>query len=36
MKLYGVTKPVRTLFELIRMHRIVEMHDTKEAAVASF
>ena len=36
MKLYGVTKPVRTLFELICMHRIVEMHDTKEAAVASF
>jgi anti-sigma B factor antagonist len=26
----------RTLFELIRMHRIVEMYDTKEAALASF
>jgi anti-sigma B factor antagonist len=48
MKLFGVTKPVRTLFELIRMHRIrtlfelirmhriVEMYDTKEAALASF
>ena len=36
LKLFGVTKPVRTLFELIRMHRIVEMHESKEAAVASF
>ena len=30
LKLSGVQKPVRTLFELVRMHRIIEIYDQKE------
>ncbi len=33
IKLFGLTKPVRTLFELIRMHRIFDIFNTKEEAV---
>ncbi len=29
----GVTRPVRALFELVRMNRILDVHDTREAAV---
>lgn len=36
LKMVGVQKPVRALFELIRMHRIVEIHNTREEAVQSF
>ncbi len=36
LKVYGLQKPVRTLFELVRMHRIMEIFDTKEEAVTSF
>ena len=36
LKMCGVQKPVRALFELIRMHRIVEIHNTREEAVKSF
>ncbi|MBC8393082.1 MAG: STAS domain-containing protein [Deltaproteobacteria bacterium] len=36
LKMYGLQKPVRTLFELIRMHRIIEIFNTKEEAVKSF
>ena len=36
LKMYGLQKPVRTLFELIRMHRIIEIFNTKEEAVMSF
>ncbi len=36
LKLFGVQKPVHTLFELVRMHRIVEIFNTKEEAVKSF
>jgi anti-sigma B factor antagonist len=36
LKLCGVHKTVRTLFELIRIHRIIEIYDTKEEAAHSF
>jgi len=36
LKFYGVQKQVRTLFELIRMNRIVDILDTKEEAVNAF
>lgn len=36
LKMYGLQNAVRTLFELIRMHRIVEIFNTKEEAVKSF
>ena len=36
LKLCGVTKPARTVFDLIRLHRICEIVDTKEQAVAAF
>jgi anti-sigma B factor antagonist len=29
----GVTRPVRALFELVRMNRILDIHDSREAAV---
>jgi anti-sigma B factor antagonist len=32
--LFGMTKPVRALFELVRMHRIFSIHDTQEDALA--
>ncbi len=34
--LCGMTKPVRALFELVRMHRIVDVFNTKEEAINSF
>ncbi len=36
LKLCGVTRPVRNVFELIRLHRICEIFDARETAVASF
>jgi len=36
LKMYGLQKAVRTLFELIRMHRIIEIFNTREEAVKSF
>jgi len=36
LKLCGVTKPVRVLFEAIRMHRIFEIFNTKEEAIKAF
>jgi len=36
MKLASVQKPVQTLFELIRLHRIVEMSEDSEMAIRSF
>jgi anti-sigma B factor antagonist len=36
LKLYGVQESVRTLFDLVRMHRIIEVFDTKEEAIKSF
>jgi anti-sigma B factor antagonist len=29
----GVTRPVHALFELVRMNRILDIHDSREAAV---
>ena len=36
LKMFGLQNEVRTLFELIRMHRIIEIFNTKEEAVKSF
>ena len=36
LKVIGVQKSVRTLFELVRMHRIIDILTTKEEAAASF
>lgn len=36
LKLFGITKPVRALFELVRMHRIFNIYNTEEEAVQSF
>ncbi len=36
LKLSGVQKPVRTLFELVRLHRIIEIFEQNEEAVSSF
>ncbi|MCI0462824.1 MAG: STAS domain-containing protein [Gemmataceae bacterium] len=36
LKLCEVTKPVRAVFELIRLHRICQILDTKEDAVQAF
>ena len=36
LKMYGLQNPVRSLFELIRMHRIIEIFNAKEEAVKSF
>ena len=36
MKLFGMTKPVRVLFELVRMHRIIEVYNTREEAESAF
>src|ERR1039458_3509661 len=36
LKLCGMTKQVRTAFELVRMHRIFDVSGTKEEAVHAF
>jgi anti-sigma B factor antagonist len=36
LKLARVTKPVRSVFELIRLHKICDLFDTTEAAVKAF
>jgi anti-sigma B factor antagonist len=36
MKLCAVTKPVRTLFELVRMHRVFDIFNTREEALKAF
>ena len=36
LKLCRITRPVRTIFELVRIHRICEIFDTSEAAVRAF
>ena len=35
LKLYSMTKPVRALFELVRMHRIFAIYNTKEEAISA-
>jgi anti-sigma B factor antagonist len=34
--LCGISKPVRALFELVRMHRLFHIFDTQEEAVQAF
>jgi anti-sigma B factor antagonist len=36
LKLCGMSKHVRSVFELVRMHRIFEIHETRDAAVRAF
>jgi anti-sigma B factor antagonist len=36
MKVFGLSKGVRALFELVRMHKVVEIHNTREEAVSAF
>jgi anti-sigma B factor antagonist len=36
LKLCRLSRPVRTLFELVRMHRLFHIFDTQEAAVQAF
>ncbi len=36
LKLCGMIKPVRALFELVRMHRVFEIFNTREEALRSF
>jgi anti-sigma B factor antagonist len=36
LKLCRMSKQVRTIFELVRMHRMLDILDTREAAVRAF
>ncbi|HVJ08374.1 MAG TPA: STAS domain-containing protein [Acidisarcina sp.] len=36
LKLSGMSKQVRALFELVRMHRVFDIYDTKEEAAHAF
>lgn len=36
LKLCGMSKQVRAVFELVRMHRIIDMHATRPEAVSAF
>ena len=36
VKLCRMSKQVRTVFELVRMHRIFDIYESKEAALAAF
>ena len=36
LKLCGMSKPVRAVFELVRMHRVFDIFDTPEDAVRAF
>ncbi len=36
LKLCGMSKQVRALFELVRMHRIFDIYGTRDDAVAAF
>jgi anti-sigma B factor antagonist len=36
LRLAGMSKPVRALFELVRMHRIFDIYATKEEAIRAF
>ena len=36
LKLCGMSKPVRSVFELVRMHRVFDILETPEAAVRAF
>ena len=34
--LCGISKPIRMFFELVRMNGIIEIHNTRQEAIASF
>ena len=36
LKLCGVTRPVRTLFELVRMHKVFDIYNTVEEAINAY
>jgi anti-sigma B factor antagonist len=36
LRLFGMTRPVRALFELVRMHRVFEIYHSRDEAVRSF
>jgi|SRR5580700_2852150 anti-sigma B factor antagonist len=36
MKVFGLSKGVRSLFELVRLHKVVEIHNTREEALSAF
>ena len=36
MKIFGVSRPVRTLFELVRMHRLLDIFNTREEALRAY
>lgn len=36
LKLCAVSKPVRSLFELVRMHRILDIYNTREEASKAY
>lgn len=36
LKLSNMSAPVRSMFELVRMHRVVEIHNTREDAIRAF
>ncbi len=36
LKLCGMTKQVRSIFELVRMHRIFDIYPTREEALCAF
>jgi len=35
LKLCSMSSPVRSMFELVRMHRVIEIYETRDEAVAS-
>jgi anti-sigma B factor antagonist len=36
MKLCNINKPIRALFELVRMHRVFDIYNTSEEALRAF
>ena len=36
IKLFGLRKPVRALFELVRMHRVFEVFNSADEAISSY
>jgi len=36
LKLCGLSRPVRAAFELVRLHRVLDLHTTRAQAVAAF
>jgi anti-sigma B factor antagonist len=36
LKITGLQNQVRTLFEMIRLHRIIDIHDSRDEAIRSY